>query len=181
MKTKVLLLTIGLAGTLALPLKAQTNAPAAPPVSTGTFFDTVTGYFTSLNPDLAMTFTNRGQFWTSIDSIHGGQNPLANSVGMSYDVLGHLSLEGLFRNSGAAGAIVDAQGGIGMSFVVTDVELTAYVDGGYGFAEADDKVYAEIGVRVLKALTTHTFVGVGIAAQLPANRQVLSAFVGFTF
>jgi len=183
MKTKIAItLALSLA-TLALTAPAQTltNAPAAPPASSGTFFDSVTGYFSGFNPELAGTFTNRGQFWTSMDSIQGGSNPLANSIGMSYDVLGKLSLEGVFRNSGAAGAVVDAQGGLGLSFVVTDVKLTAYVDGGYGFAETKDPAYGEIGVRVLKALTPHTFAGVGIAAQMPANRQVLSAFVGFTF
>lgn len=159
----------------------NTNAPAAPPATSGTFFDSVTGYFSTLNPELAGTFTNRGTFWTSIDSIQGGASPLANEIGLSYGVWKMVSLEGVFRNSGVAGTIVDYQGGIGLSFNVVDVRLTAYADGGYGQAETSDKTYGEVGVRVMKALTTHTFAGVGIAAQLPANRQILSAFVGFTF
>ena len=177
---------IGLITTLAATLvtaQAQfsTNAPAAPPTSTATFFDSVTGYFSSFNPELEDTFTNRGTFWTSVDAMMGGSSPLVNSIGLSYDVWKLVSLEGVFRNSGVAGAIVDAQGGVGLNFRVHDVKLTTYVDGGYGFAESRDAIYAEIGVRVLKALTTHTFAGVGIAAQVPGNRQVLSAFVGFTF
>jgi len=179
---------IGLIATLAAifslstsQAQTSTNAPAAPPLSTGTFFDSVTGYFSSFNPALEDTFTNRGTFWTSVDAMTGGSSPLVNSIGLSYDVWKLVSVEGVFRNSGVAGAIVDAQGGLGLNFKVHDVRLTAYVDGGYGFAETRDKVYAEIGVRVLKALTEHTFAGVGVAAQLPGNRQVLSAFVGFTF
>ena len=182
MKTRIgligLILTFTL-GTLA-PASAQTNPPA-PPANTGTFFDSVSGYFTSFNPQLETTFTNKGTFWTSVDSMQGGKNPLANSIGLSYNPWQMVSVEGVFRNSGVAGAVVDAQGGLGLNFKVHDVRLTAYVDGGYGFAEDEDRIYAEVGVRVLKALTEHTFAGVGVACQLPANRQVLSVFAGFTF
>ena len=113
--------------------------------------------------------------------MQGGTSPLMNSIGLSYDVWKMVSVEGVFRNSGVAGTVVDGQGGLGLSFKVHDVRLTAYADGGYGFEDDQDKIYAELGVRVLKALTTHTFAGVGIGVQLPGDRQVLSAFVGFTF
>jgi len=172
---------IGLVGLVGLLSAGAQQQAAAPPADSTSFFGSVTSYFSSFNPELEGTFTNRGMFWTSVDSIQGGSNPLANSIGMSYGIWKQVSVEGVFRNAGVAGAIVDAQGGLGFSFVVHDVKLTAYVDGGYGFAESRDPYYAEAGVRIMKALTTHTFAGVGIAGQFPGNRQVLSAFVGFTF
>ena len=179
MKKIILLLVIAITG---IGAGAQTNGTNGNYGSNaGTFFDSVTGYFSSFNPELEGTFTNRGTFWTSVDSIQGGDNPMANSIGMSYSIWKAVAVEGVFRNSGVAGSVVNGQGGLGLGVVVHDVRLTVYGDGGYAFAERRDPVYGEIGVRVMKALTTHTFAGVGIGAQLPANRQILSAFVGFTF
>lgn len=167
--------------TLTPSVKAQTG-------TTNTFWDTTIGYFSSFNTNLDTTFaTSRGEVATGVDSTQGGVS-LANSFRVSYNVYSpfnspvKLSLESNTRNSGIAGTIVSQQAGLGVNFVVHDAKLTLYADGGYDFnGVKNDKYFGEIGMRAEKALTEHTFAGVGIGAQIPANRQVFQAFAGFTF
>ena len=176
-----------------VPSPQPAEAPA-PPANSGSFFQSVTGYFTSFNTNLDGTFLQEhGSIWTGVDSIQGGPVPLANSIGLSYDLYRptnsavRISVENVLRNSGVAGTVLSEGMGLGMSWVVHDTKLTAYLDGVYGVggeaanAKFMDRLNAEIGLRVQKALTDHTFAGVGFAVQLPSNRQVLSATVGFTF
>lgn len=166
-------------GVTLLGSKAEGQSNATP---AGSFFGTVQNYFTSFNTNLDATFaTERGSLWTSFDSIQGGRVPLANSLGLSYNVFKAISAESVTRNSGIAGTVLSEQVGLGLNFIVHDTKLTGYADGGYAFSEPSQKLYGEIGLRVVKALTEHTFAGVGIGLQVPANRQVLSASVGFTF
>jgi hypothetical protein len=44
-----------------------------------------------------------------------------------------------------------------------------------------DSVFGEIGVRVQKALTTHTYAYVSLGAILPQNAQVFGIGTGVTF
>ena len=173
---------------LALTPSAFSQTSNNPPAPAQGFFTSVEGYFTSFYTNLDSTFgaTARGSIWTSVDSIQGAQVPLANSLGVSYDAYKSLSVESVIRNSGVAGTIVSAQGGLGLNVIVHDTKLTLYADGGYGLNGSSpdgpsSRPYAEFGVRAQKALTAHTFAGLGIGAQLPGNRQVFSALVGFTF
>lgn len=180
MKSKTFLAAlVGLSLSLfATVLQAQTNTPP----TAGTFFDSVTGYFTSFNTNLDSTFDAKGNFWTGADSIQGGDVSLAHSVGISYRLYKLIDSEVVIRNSGIAGTLVSGEAGLSLNFKVHDAKLSLYGDGGYAFnSEETDRFYGEIGVRASKALTEHTFAGVGIGAQLPANRQVFQIFAGFTF
>lgn len=169
---KKLLLSIGLI--VSVSASAQTN-------NSTTFFNSVTSYFTGFNTNL-LTFQNeKGSMFTSVDSIQGGEHPLANSVGLSYKIYKVVGAETLFRNTGTTGVFLEAQAGLNLNFVLWDTKVTPYVDCGYAFAEPTEKIYAEPGVRVQKALTDHTYAGVGLGVQLPVNRQVFSVFAGFTF
>ncbi len=177
---------------------AQTTSTNGQTSGQGSFFQTTIGYFSSFNTNLDATFgSSRGAVWTGVDSIQGGGATLANTIGISYDIWkpsaptntasgagpGHLglSLESTTRNGGVTGTIISSGAGLGLSFVVHDVKLTAYAEGVYNFAESKNQFGGEIGLRVFKALTDHTFAGVGIAEQFPGNRQIFSAFVGFVF
>ena len=163
---------IGLAALIGFSAGAQTNS---------SFFSSVQSYFTSFNTNLDSTFQSKAQLWVGADSIQGGISPMANSIGLSYSIWKAVSVESVTRNAGVAGTVVSSQLGLGLSFVVHDAKITAYGDAGYAFAEPGQKFYGELGVRVQKALTEHTFALVGIAAQLPQNRQVLTVGAGFTF
>lgn len=183
---KRLLTACGLCGLIGLSGQVQAQS------TNGNFFGSVTSYFSSFNTNLDSNFgSERVSVWTGVDSIQGGTTPLANQLGIGYDVYSTYGADGLkktaiqfenvLRNSGVAGTVVSDQAGFGLSFIVHDVKLTAYADAGYDLQAPHEKIYGEIGLRAFKALTEHTFAGVGIGAQVPANRQVLSVFAGFTF
>lgn len=203
MHTKKFVL-VGLALALSLTAMAQTNAPApgsaavsaapAPPANTGSFLTSVQDYFTSFNTNLDGTFgASKASLWTGVDSIQGGDAPLANDLGVSYNVYKQtLSIESVTRSGGVAGALMSEQAGIGFNVIVHDARLTLYADGGYDLAAKDgltakgkathpNRMFGEIGLRAAKALTAHTYGFVGVAAQLPKNAQVFSAGVGITF
>lgn len=201
MKTKIgSLLTVGLC-LLALSAAAQsTNTPLpAPPQNAGTFFSSVADYFASFNTNLdESVFAARGKLWTGADSIQGGNVSLANSLGLSYNIYQptnsavRLGAESVTRNSGVAGTLVSEQIGPQINFVIHDTTITGYGDGLYNFDPAshvnkkgktikDNPLGAEIGLRLQKALTVHTFAGTGVGAQLPKPRQVFQVFAGFTF
>lgn len=163
--------------------KAQitTNSPE------GSFPSAVLSYFTAFNTNLDSTFAlEKGTVWTGVDSIQGGSVPLANCLGISYDLWKMVSVESVTRNSGVAGTVLSEQFGAGLNFVVHDAKLTLYADGGYnlyspGKSKFADRLYVEMGLRAMKALTTHTFAFIGLGVQLPSNLQILSAGGGFTF
>ena len=89
----------------------------------------------------------------------------------------------VLRNGGNSGSVDSLQGGLSYGYVVVDTRLAAYVDGGYSWETK--KAYGEIGARVSKALTTHTFTyvnyGVQITGTSGAPPQVVGGGVGFTF
>jgi hypothetical protein len=156
-----------------------TNAPPLP-TSQGSFINSAFGYFTSFNTNLDSTFaTDTALLWTGVDSIQGAGVNLANSVGVSYKVWKAVSLESETRTTGIAGVLLSQQLGANLGFTVHDARLLLYADVGYAIDKsAKDKIYGEIGVRVLKALTANTFAYIGVGAQLPSNVQVFSAGVG---
>jgi len=160
----------------ALPAVAQSNS----------FFGTVSGYFTSFNPTLTNTFTAKTTLWTGVDSQQGSGSSLVNEIGASYNAYGPLSIESITRDGGVAGTLVSQQIGLGLNFTVVDTRLTLYADAGYKLdspsgSKFQDNIYGEIGIRVAKALTEHTFAWVGIGAQFPTKAQVFEGGVGFTF
>jgi hypothetical protein len=195
----VSLITVGIAAA-GLPALGQTNSPPAPvvtvisnqmgqvtvPVDEGSFISTVLGYFTSFNTNLAGTFTNKGMAWAGASSIVGGPSgepSLVNELGASYAVFNAFDAELVLRNANVAGTVDSLQGGVAYGLVMVDTRLAPYLDGGYDWNLK--KMYAECGLRVQKALTTHTFAQVSYGVQVLGTKgsppQVLGAAVGFTF
>lgn len=177
---------------VASALRAESPATGAdttaqPPVPTqSSFFQTAQSYFTSFNTNLDSTFGNqRGEFAIGVDAIQGGNAPLANSLRLSYDAWRAISVEAVVRDSGITGFLLSAQAGPALNFVIHDAKLTLYGHVGHRQDEASDnpeKVFGEIGVRVQKALTEHTFAGVAMGVQFPGtSTRTFSAFTGFTF
>lgn len=188
-----LLLAFVLSAFSAVNSHAQLTQPTTNqiPANEASFFNDVLNYFSSFNTNLDSTFgTHRGTFFTGVDAIQGGNNNLANTIGIQYEVwkaspstntasqIG-IELEAVTRNSGLAGTILSQGGGVGLDFDIHDVRVNGYVDGVYQFQT--DKIGAEFGVRIFKAIGANTFMGVGIAEQIPGNHQIFSAFVGFVF
>ena len=166
---------------------AQTNSV---PPNSGSFFNSVGNYFTSFNTNLEATFgQTRGKLWTGVVSLQGGNTPLANVVGLSYDVYKpsnsaiSISLESETLNSGVAGTVVSQEIGPGLNFIIHDTELTAFAHGGYELSAGSrgSRVEAGIGLRLCKALTAHTYAGTELSIVLPRNEQRIGAFAGFTF
>lgn len=167
---------------------ATAQTPPAPPptlpANSGSFFETAQNYFTSFNTNLDSTFAlERGEFWTSVDSIQGAGVPLTDGLGISYNVWKQISAESITRIAGVQGGIVSQSVGLGLSFIVHDAKITLYADGVYLMNQrpGETKACAEIGLHVKKALSEHTFAFIGIGAQLPKNSQIFSAGAGFTF
>jgi hypothetical protein len=183
MKKLLSILSFALVACIPFLTSAQT---APPPPNNSSFFSSVTGYFSSFDTNNDTTFSaNKGSVWTGVDSIQGGTTTLANALGIDYKLFGPVAVESVTRNSGIAGTLVSENIGFHLSFVVHDTELQLYASGGYDMETAvrktGDRLFGEFGLRVRKALTTHTYAGVGIGAQVPANRQVFQAFAGFVF
>lgn len=157
---------------------AQTN--------NGSFFGTVSQYFTTFNPSLTNTFAAKTTLWTGVDSQQGSGSSLMNEIGVSYNAYGPLSIESVTRDGGVAGTLISQQIGLGLNFKIIDTRLTVYADAGYKLdspanSKFQDDLYGEIGIRVAKALTDHTFAWVGIGAQFPTKAQIFEGGVGFTF
>lgn len=175
---------IGLLTAALPPALAQTNT-APVPTDEGSFLSTVGSYFTSFNTNLSTTFTNKGAAWAGVDSNIGGGKapPVVNELGVSYAIAGAFAGEVVLRNGGVAGVVDSLQGGVDYSIVLVDTKLGAYLDGGYSWD--NKKAYGEIGVRVMKALTTHTFAYVNYGVQVTGTSgsppQVIGGGVGFTF
>ena len=156
------------------------------PTSEASFISTAFGYFTSFNPELSGTFTNKGAVWAGVDSILGGppgEPSLVNELGASYNVYKTLAGEMVLRNANVAGTVDSLQGGLSYGLILVDTRVAAYADGGYDWNLS--KMYGEVGLRVQKALTAHTFAGVSYGVQILGTKgsppQVLGAQVGFTF
>lgn len=169
-----------LAGAQPLPI-TQTTPPADAPA----FYKVALNYFTAFNPELDGAFTNsHGQVTMGMDSLNSGPANLANSLGISYNVWKLIAIESTTRNSGIAGTILSQGLGLSLNFPIHDAELTLYAEGVvalYKDPPRAEKFQGEIGVRVKKALTTHTFAYVGMGAQLPKNNQIFTAGAGFNF
>lgn len=179
MKSKIKYLLCGLCLSASLPVLAQeipTNAPAGPAVPI--FFGTVTSYFSAHNTNL-LTFQNeKSAFWVGADYLDHVN--VSASLGIERAIYKDLSAEFIMRNAHVAGTIVSVQAGVGWNTTVHDTKLTFYLDGGHD--AVNDRLFGELGARVKKALTDHTFAGVGIGARLEKKATpTLTIFTGFTF
>ncbi len=177
-------LCIGLSQFNSLLAQTDTNTPPIPS-GTGSFFDTAKNYFTSFNTNNDDTFgLAKGEVAVGIDSIQGGGATLANSVRVSYNAYKSVGVDAVVLDGGVAGTIIGYQVGPALNFVIHDAKLSLYGHAGYRqekIANDPQQLYGEIGVRVSKALTAHTFAGVGVGVRLPNQERIFSAFTGFTF
>lgn len=183
MKFKILL--IGAVMTCAALTSAHAQSPAtnAVPPTPDSFFNTAESYFTTFNTNLDATFgaTNyRGSVIVGADYVQSVN--ISSSLGISYDIGKGFSAESTTRNAGIAGVILSEQLGIGYNLVIHDLKITAYAAPGYDFnAKA---VYGAVGARLSKALTSHTFAGIGLEEHFGkggVSPPILSVFTGFTF
>jgi len=168
-------------------------APSFAQTTNGTFFSSVTDYFSSFNTNNDQTFAqSHGKLFTGVASIQGGAVSLANVVGLTYDIYKptnssvSISIGSETLNSGIAGTLVSQEIGPELNFIIHDVELTAFAHAGYDFT-ADkqkpqvDPYFGAFGLRITKALTTHTYAGTELAVIVPQNAQRITAIAGFTF
>lgn len=179
---KKLLLTSLLTLALAIPAFCQTNNnnPSVTAAQDASFVSTVQSYFTSFDTN-SQTFhrTNEVDVLVGADTQAGITSA---SLGLSYNLWKAVSIEEVTRGAGIGGVIVSQQLGVSVRKVIYDVNVQAYLDGGWSFTQKG--MYAEVGLRALKAATANTFYGVGIAAQIDktgVRTPVLSIFTGFTF
>lgn len=159
--------------------QAQTNG-------VGSFFGTVQQYFTTFNPNLTNTFNGKASLWTGVDSLSGNKASIANEIGVSYNVYGILDVESVTRDGGVSGTLVSQAVGLNANFKLLDTRLTVYADAGYVLdgpagSKFGDNLFGEVGLRVSKALSEHTYAWVGLGAQFPTQARVFSGGVGFTF
>ena len=181
MKTLILTILAICSLPLAIPQASadDTNLPPVP-VSSSSFFETATAYFTSFNTNAEMGWIQRGELAAGIVSLRGPVN-LANNLRLSYEVANDFAIEALTRDSGIAGTWLSASLGASYSFKRWDAKLTPYAHAGYRFNEPNERWFGEIGLRVNKKMTRYTFAGVGLGVQLPTGRPVLLAETGFVF
>lgn len=162
---------------LSFSAKAQTNE--------GSFLSSFGSYFSSFNTNLTAFSSNQLDVDVGMDYVSGVN--ISSSLGLEY-IFDHmnngleLSAESVTRNAGIAGIIVSQQAGIGLSKVIYDTKMTVYADGGYSWA--NKQTYVELGLRLKKQLTTHTFAGIGLSIPIENGTRslqpVFSVFTGFT-
>jgi hypothetical protein len=172
------------------PASAQSTTNNPPSTSTPTtpadFFNSLGGYFTSVNTNL--TWTNKpASIWTGVN-YQAGVNTSAE-LGASYDLWklganGAISPEGIFRNAGVAGTIVSGQAGAGISLFHYDLKVTGYLDGGYNVPAGSG--FVEFGARLEKKMTVSTHAGLGLAWQKlfhgpTQNTPTVTAHLGWDF
>jgi hypothetical protein len=196
---------IGLSLSVALPLAAQTNAPAVVttigtnnipplPASQAGFISTVFGWFSSFDPNMPTFSANRGMLWAGASSIQNGPVNLVNDIGGSYDIyrsttntassIWWVAPEANIRNSGVAGTLVSVQAGLGAGMILYDFRFGLYGTGGYYMTPMDagqGKMFGEFGLRAVKGIGAHFGTGVAAGFQFPDSRQVYSAFLTANF
>lgn len=144
-----------------------------------TFFDSVTGYFSSHNTNYAgILQSHKGTLWSGQDWQAGAH--ISTSLGLEYLVYKQISLDSETRFSDLTGSVSSQQIGAGYNVDIIDVRLTGFVAGSYNFDT--DRITPQIGLRAKKLLTDHTFsfVGFVVPIQHKANPRI-ELGVGFVF
>lgn len=181
---KLLALTLAL---LTIKVSAQIIPTSNP---TGSFFDTVTSYFTSFNTNLSTFQLDKASVWAGADFKENVN--VSFSLGIEYNLWKSISVESVTRNFGVAGAITSEQLGFGLNFTLHDVRMTGYIDYGYNFTSSSDVTdhgsFIGVGARIKKALTDHTFAALQLEADYYFSRKtsgqvvpMLTVSTGFTF
>lgn len=179
MKKIVLSLMLVLSAVVA---QAQTNQVPTTPAD---FIANAKDYLTSFNTNLSWSST-KVDLWTAVNYQNGLQ--VSDELGASYDfsIATNLAIapEVVVRNAGIGGTIVDAIGGIGISYEHYDTKVTLYADGGDSLSASTPLV--EIGARIKKKMTVSTYTGLGISYQFwfkgkAPTTPSITAFIGWTF
>ena len=153
--------------------QTQTNTPTS-------FIQTVGLWFTSFNTNYDSTFRDsKGSAWAGVDSLTGSEVPIANEIGLSYTVSGRFSAEAVFRDGGVTGTMISSQAGVNYAITIHDAQLIGYADAGWN--HVDEKAFGEVGLRVRKALTEHTFAQLGLGVKIPDGDRIFSVSAGFVF
>jgi len=174
---KTLILTFLLS---AFAISAFPQDPPPIPTSSGSFFQTASAYFTTFNTNAEMGWSQKGELAAGLASLRGPVN-LANNLRLAYEVAPSVALESITRDSGISGTWLSQSLGVAYSFKRWDARLIPYAAAGYRFNESSERWYGEVGLRVNKKMTRYTFMGIGLGAQLPTGRPVLTAEAGFVF
>lgn len=167
---------------------AISNNEPMPSVQPASFVGSIESYFTSHDSTLTPFVTDRLFAWTGVEYVSGVTT--ANIVGIDYDIWKASTLTdaasqykltlatsnsptvsgitlgagAIIRNEGVAGTIMTAEAGGEVSYVMgTDTKITGFVNGGYQLIT--HKGFLDIGARLLKALSTHTYAGLGISVR----------------
>lgn len=174
-------------------LQVWQTAPA--PTPQGTFFNSVAQFFTGFDTNSTTFLTDTVDIWAGADTVNN-QN-MAASLGIEFlplhsssnSFLAALSVESVTRNATVAGTIVSEQAGFGYNFTHFDTRITGYLDGGYRFDTRQG--YLAPGIRIKKALTENTYMGVGLELPIYLNHDngqpsgapspTPSVFTGFKF
>jgi hypothetical protein len=172
---------------------AAMNAAATGNPTVSTWLQSAEAYFTSFNTN-STTFESHNlrvftgpdyQSQINVDAAVGAQYRVWNSESATINVaatgLG-LGLESVVRNAGIAGTLDSAQAGAGLMVDKYDVEISAWVDGGY--SPYKDSAFAAGAAQVSKAATANTFVGVRLETQFfskTPGQPLVGVFVGATF
>lgn len=152
---------------------AQTEQPHQ------TFFNSVTGYFTSFNTNLDSVFTtHKGTLWVGQD-WQGGAHA-SSSLGLEYVVYKGFSLDSETRFADLTGNVKSQQIGVGYNIDMHDVRITGFVAGDYDFESTN--ATADLGLRAKKLLTEHTFSFVEFVIPIEKqSRPRLGFGLGFVF
>lgn len=135
--------------------QTTTNTPQ------GTFYDSVFGYFGSLNTNLPAVSTV--QIWTGTANVRNQVLQAEFGGSLHPAVLGGFGVDAVLRNDVALGSLAAAQGGLSYHYILTDIDFAAFVHGGYDWHNAVG--YVSPGLRALKMLTPNTYSGVSL--ELP--------------
>lgn len=163
----------------AVLMAAVTNINAANPVPA--FLDTVTGYFTSFNPNLTNTFSQGTSLFAGADWNDGAH--VSSTIGLEHRLKGKIGVDFQSSLADVEGTFRYLQSDLTYSVVHVDTKLTGFVGGGFDFETS--RGFAAFGLRVQKALTPNTYAGLQLSAKV--NREVkevnpqMTVFTGFTF
>lgn len=144
-----------------------------------TFFNSVTGYFTSFNTNYDSVFaTHKGTLWAGQD-WQGGAHA-SSSLGLEYLVYKQLSVDSETRFADLTGNVKAQQIGLGYNVDVHDTRLTGFLAGSYDFDT--EKACPILGIRAKKLLTDHTFAFTEFVVPIEKQARPRLGFgVGFVF
>jgi hypothetical protein len=159
------------------------------PTSDSSLLTTVQGFFTSFTGLQTFQTNDTIEIYTGAEQV-GGNNTAA-TLGISYNPsFTHITtnifigIDSETRAAGVGGTILSQNIGINAHYVYKDVEFQAFIDASYEFNRSANSspLAAEVGVRVWKALTDHTFTGPAISwrTSTPGHGTTLAWEIGGT-